>query len=166
MSIQELLSPKNGRILSISLAIYLMGRSIYYLVAGTPEYYGSFIQGNMFTDVVFQVSVPMAIMTIMWPIIFVALNLFHKEFRLNALIFYLTIFLHAFGGLLAAVILAFDQDVVLIESGRITNLSRIYVITGISVVTCIVAGIAYQKNMSLFSASAQEPKGNKRAPIN
>jgi hypothetical protein len=154
MSIQDFFNPKKGRPLLLVLSVYLIGRSIYYLVAGKPEFYGSFLNSNQFTEVVLQVSIPMSIMTIMWPVIFVILNLFHKDFRLSSVIFYTTVIIHLSSSIISAIWLGLDSDIHVIFEGRLNGRYQVYTITVITFVTSALACVAYRKNIRLFSDNA------------
>lgn len=154
MSIQDFFNPKKGRPLLLVLSLYLIGRAIYYLVAGKPESYGSFIEANFFTEVVFQISIPMSIMTIMWPIIFAMLNLFHKDFRLSSVVFYTTVLIHIFSSIISAIWLSLDSNITVTFEERLNGLNIIYAITLITLVTSVVACVAYHKKIQLFSSNA------------
>ena len=117
MEIKDLWKLENLRVLLVYLTLYIVGRSIYFIVIGHPfAYFETSIYQEMFRQTL-ELEIPMFILTILWPLILAVLNSLHPSLRLAPSLFYPVIALHATSCLVAAGILFFwDSETLVLET--------------------------------------------------
>lgn len=81
----EYLKPEHLRYVLVVLSVALIGRAVWYLLTGEPFAYfsSSYQQGMIYHSLKF--SVPMVVMTVMWPVVLAALNQIQEKTRLKTL---------------------------------------------------------------------------------
>ena len=154
MPIEDIFSAKNGRFLLFALTLYLIGRGIYYLALGGPEYIASLTTQQKVMDLIFHVSIPMAIMTIMWPLIYACSNAFHEGIRLTSTVFYFTISFHLASTLLAAFFIV-ESNTGVSLNGEPVDPNKIYTVSSVTILTTALAWFFYYKKISLFNSSSE-----------
>ena len=152
MDIKDLFKPETIRVLVVYLCLYLMGRSIFFLIIGQPfAYFDSNQYQEMFRQTL-ELEIPMSILTILWPLILAVLNLTHPKLRVAPRLFYVTISVHTVSCLIAAWMLySWDTPQLIFDNQY--SYPTINIVLSIAGTTTIVSGIAallYYKNVKIY----------------
>ncbi|MFI2812476.1 hypothetical protein [Microbulbifer zhoushanensis] len=158
MNIKDLLQPKNARLLILCVALIILGRSVYYLVFDTPLALFDESQSQVPIDRLFDIQVPMALMTIFWPVVFAICNSLHKNLRINREAFFFVLIVHATSCTLAAfIILAQPHTSIpggLYPQGEIPKIGVVISVLALTLVSTLISSILYLRGRSLFEAEA------------
>jgi len=158
MEIKDLWKLENLRVLLVYLTLYIVGRSIYFIVIGHPfAYFETSIYQEMFRQTL-ELEIPMFILTILWPLILAVLNSLHPSLRLAPSLFYPVIALHATSCLVAAGILFFwDSETLVFGNDYSLSFPSMKVVASISFATMIsslVSVLIYRFRIRVFEQVA------------
>ncbi len=155
MDIKDLLNPANLRALVVYLSIYLIGRSIYYLVIGDPLAYFEQQRYQEVFEQTLGLKIPMVILTILWPLILGFVNVLHADLRLAPTLFYTVIALHVTSCLIAAAMLySFGWETMIFANS--IDVPPNLVITSVTVGTIVSGAVAvalYRWRFQLFETT-------------
>ena len=156
MDIKDLLKLENMRVLLVYLSLYLIGRSVYYLVIDEPfAYFANGRYQEMFQQIL-DIDIPMVALTIMWPLILTFLTLLHDNLRLAPGLFYSVIGSHTLSCLIAAyLVYSWDTSVVYIGNAHeVPTMNAVLLVTAATITTSIVSVFLYRIRYKLNDLSA------------
>lgn len=99
-----------------------------------------------------DLSVPMVLMTILWPIVFSILNKMHNEIKLAPWLFYMVIIIHVISCLVAAIMVG-AADYVMVYSSSTFEVWGPWGIAGLTLLTGVISVMIYASNIKLFKES-------------
>lgn len=153
MELKDIFKPENFRALIVFCSIYIIGRSIYYLLEGQPfAYFSSEWYQSMFY-VSMGVVVPMVILTIMWPLILAFMNMLHEGLRLAPSLFYTVVCIHLGSCIIAAVQMALwdPNEIAIVEAGKsFPKLSVVLSVTMLTAISAVTSIWLYRINYRIF----------------
>lgn len=104
--VKTISKPENAKALVFFVGLIMLGRSFYYFLIDDSNLIIctrlQCMQPQASILQVFRMEIPMFVMTIIWPIVFAALNLINDKVRIAHQMFYTIIGIHFLSCLLAA----------------------------------------------------------------
>jgi hypothetical protein len=152
MDIKDIFKLENLRVLIVYLTLYIIGRSIYYIVIDQPfAYFESHMYQEMFRQTL-DIAVPMFILTIMWPLVLAFLTSLHQSLRLAPTLFYSVVAVHTASCLIAAAMLySWDADTLTFANREsFPSMTVVAWVTGATIVSSGISLLIYRFKLALF----------------
>ena len=159
MEIKDWLKPQNFKFVIAIIALLMLERSISFLITNTPFMFFDSGQPQPSIAAILGYEIPIATMTILWPVVFATVNLIHNNLRVNAVFFYLVLVIHTTACIIAA-FMVFKQPSTSIEittlvpefggADTLIKSNVVIAILGSTLVSVAISIFLFSRNIRFF----------------
>ena len=106
--INVIINPKYAKAIIIIIALIVIERTVHAFITDNIISLLSIQQEQRSIEMFFDLEVPMVKMTIFWPIIFLMINVLHRNIRVSKFFYNFVVYLNAVAATLSAIIIILE----------------------------------------------------------